>query len=439
MAKPKRPDTEQPYLIVYGDRSILHDGMTEEEFLEGKPDKQSKERLKKIKEVLGAGFLKNVIDSCMKPDVEIGNLKEQHKEIIGRLLNFTSEIGRALVGLSILQLCIKCITPEQSIRLHKAGRGDFSWQKGVPMRTLDKQFITPVLREYNLLKLNAFGFMMTRSLAENYPYSTVYKAAVRGARTEWLSIVDLLERKEIDPEAALRYTILQLVNRSSSFLKMVDETTSLSKIFLETKPTLKDITSFIKEFVDSSTYSARVFEVAIHSVYQVLNTHGLLSGELKPLSQMRSANKKHGNIGDVEVVSEQNEFAIIEAWDAKYGKPYLRDELEELTDKLASHHETELVGFVVNETPVQKGEILDRIEELEEMFDIEMKIIEFEAFVKYQSEKLDGVITTDQFAQEWFLSFVESLCQKRRHIAPIDEPCDKWVEELNQALKLTLL
>ncbi len=37
---------------------------------------------------------------------------------------------------------------------------------------------------------------------------------------------------------------------------------------------------------------------------------------------MRSANKKHGNIGDLEVLEKSN---IIEAWDAKYGKAYLRD------------------------------------------------------------------------------------------------------------------
>lgn len=34
---------------------------------------------------------------------------------------------------------------------------------------------------------------MTRSLAENYPYSPVYKANIRGARLEWLSIVEAIE------------------------------------------------------------------------------------------------------------------------------------------------------------------------------------------------------------------------------------------------------
>ena len=73
----------------------------------------------------------------------------------------TSEVGRALVGLTILQLCIKSIEPEQNIRLHKGSTNtrEFSWRDEISMRSLEKKYITPVLREYELLRLNADGFM----------------------------------------------------------------------------------------------------------------------------------------------------------------------------------------------------------------------------------------------------------------------------------------
>ncbi len=80
------------------------------------------------------------------------------------------------------------------------------------MRSLDKQYITPVLRTYELLRLNADGFMMTRSLAENYPYSTVYKANMRGARSEWVSLVEATEKDEVAADVALRYLLSQLLN-----------------------------------------------------------------------------------------------------------------------------------------------------------------------------------------------------------------------------------
>jgi hypothetical protein len=139
-------------------------------------------------------------------------------------------VGRALVGLTVLQLCVKAIEPEQSIRLHKAGGAgsNFSWAEGIPMRVLDKHYITPILRRFDLLRLNADGFMMTRSLAENYPYSKLYKAAIRGARTEWLEIVDLIEVGTIQPESALSHLIGLLFNRSDKFKRAAESTIKYS-------------------------------------------------------------------------------------------------------------------------------------------------------------------------------------------------------------------
>ena len=92
----------------------------------------------------------------------------------------TSEVGRSIIVVTVIQLCIKCIVPEQCIRLHKAGNRNtgFSWKDGMPMRSLDRAFITPVLRNYDILRTNADGGMMTRTFAENYPYSKLYKAGV---------------------------------------------------------------------------------------------------------------------------------------------------------------------------------------------------------------------------------------------------------------------
>ena len=88
-----------------------------------------------------------------------------------------------------MQLVIKSIIPEQSIRLHKGAvkKGTFSWVDGISMRTIDSNYITPFLREESLLNINKYGIMMTRSLAENYPYSKVYKAEMKGPFKEWIS------------------------------------------------------------------------------------------------------------------------------------------------------------------------------------------------------------------------------------------------------------
>ena len=214
---------DQPRLEVYLNRSVLveRDG-DERLFLEGTPTPEAKARLEKIKSELAGGFLKNTVTHCIDPTASMPVLKPAHEKILKDLVSsVTSEVGRAIIGLTILQLCVKAITPQQSIRLHKAGSGgaNFSWREGIPMRVLDKNYITPVLRETGLLMLNADGFMMTRSLAENYPYSILYKAAIRGARQEWLEIVEAVENDELEALPALQNMIRFLINRSDRFKK----------------------------------------------------------------------------------------------------------------------------------------------------------------------------------------------------------------------------
>ncbi len=133
-----------PHLRVYLDKSeLVHIDGRVEVFLEGAADAQSQERYQKIQQTLRAGFLENHILQCrdgiVSPD--FSRLSGPQIEWLEKLVHaISSEVGRALVGLIILQLSIKVIEPRQSIRLHKAGRSqrDFSWQDGVSMRSLTK-------------------------------------------------------------------------------------------------------------------------------------------------------------------------------------------------------------------------------------------------------------------------------------------------------------
>jgi hypothetical protein len=402
--------------------------------VEGSPTPDAKARLLNIKNRLETGYLTNLIEACQKPTSAAEAVEPQHAELLSRLVDsVTSEVGRALVGLAVLQLCVKAIAPEQSVRLHKAGGAgsNFSWAEGIPMRVLDKNHITPVLRHFDLLKLNADGFMMTRSLAENYPYSKLYKAAIRGARTEWLELVDRIEMNAIRPEPALCHLIGLLFNRSDRFKRDAEAAMKAVRTSLPKLKRLEDATRFIRAFVDGSPYSARVFEIALHSFFQVLAEQKVFSGVLKPLCQMRSANKKHGNIGDIEIIKKAGGLEILEAWDAKYGKPYLRDELDEVSEKLEDHSETDVVGFVVDSEPNKKDEIQERVREIEQLHEVKIYVQSFEEWVRLQTARAVGVKATD-LGKDWVIAFTESLCQMRREVAPIDEPSDAWVKALTE-------
>jgi len=429
---------EFPLLKIYSDRSELISGSNERQvFKEGKSSVEARARHEKIRNVLSKGYLESLIEECKKPQIKIENLSEEHLKLIESLVNsVTSEVGRAVVGLMVLQLTIKSILPEQSIRLHKASLGaDFSWVEGVPMRTLDKYYFTPTLRKHDLLRLNADGIMMTRSLAENYPYSKLYKAAIRGAKSEWTELIDLVESGQLDSLNALKQMIVFLYNKSEAFTTLVDETLNKLNDYVWSNPDFDTCYHFVVKFIAQSAYSARMFEVAIHALMQVLDELKLLSGFLKPLSQMRSANKKHGNIGDIELTQTKDKMDILESWDAKYGKSYLRDELEELNEKLYSHPQALLVGFITDDHPNLKAEIKERILELETINDIEIKILNLKDWVDFQCEKYS--VNKFKIGSRWLVAIAETICQKRREIAPIDEPTTEWVRTFNSLLPVS--
>ena len=425
----------EPVLHVFNDRSVLYNSKGEaSEFKEGRLSTEAKERIEKLKDSLTKGYLKDKIEKAQDPQIELAEIEEDKLKAIQDLVDsVTSEVGRAIIGLSVLQLTIKSIIPEQSIRLHKGSNSaTFSWVEGVPMRVIDKYHITPTLREYGLLRLNADGFMMTRSLAENYPYSNLYKAAIRGAKDEWTKITDWLENDELDAENGLMHLLVFLNNRSETFKKSVLRLEQVTEKYLTKNRTFEEILSLLEKFIHDSTYSARIFEIAIHALYQVFDEFHVVDGYLKPISQMRSANKKHGNIGDIEITGTDGGMDIIESWDAKYGKTYLRDELEELSDKLGAHPQCSICGFITDVTPNKKDEIIERSKEISVIHETEIVIVKFSEWALNQIKRYG--LDKDTIGVNWMKAIVECISQKRREIAPIDEPTGEWVEYLEKVL-----
>lgn len=430
------------HLRVFKDRSEIHLNTNEYlSFVEGTTSPKAKSRYKLILEALESGYLESMIDLCIShpEQLEIESLNENQHSLIDEISSsVTSNYGRGIVGLAFLQLVIKAITPTQSIRLHKSSTNNskFSWVEGVSMRSLDKQYITPVLRKYDLLKLNADGFMMTRTLAENYPYSRFYKAQLQGARFAWLNLVEELEHPDskMNALAGLQLLTSKLLNHAEKFEALTVSAIKANYCLIENHTlTIATVVILMEKHRTESNYAARIMEVSMHSFMQALQDNQQLDYTLKPLSQMRSANKKHGNIGDVELL---NHRLIVESWDAKYGKTYLREELNELEDKLSFHESVEIAGFVTSDEPDMRHEIVTSIKDISENFGITIKVLSFQNWIYFQLEKFGITEHADLSAisNAWLISYVETLSLKRRHLAPIDEPCQQWLESWSDIL-----
>ena len=345
----------------------------------------------------------------------------------------TSEKGRALVHILILQLTVKAIEPKQSIRLHKANAqaSKFGWVEGLSMRSLDSAYITPALREANLSKVNRDGAFMTRSFAENYPYSRVYKAGILGARDEWLQLVDKIESESFSPLEGLAVVLFRLINLADEFEKIAHQVLeALDSIILSgTFSTVRSSEKLLLNHMESSDYSARLMEVVMHSLLQAVEElNGLAGMELNPLTQMRSANLKHDNFGDIELTFDGE---IVSSWDAKYAKANLREELEEMDAKFSSNNPPSVFGFVTSVEPELNNEIVSRMSELSAEHVVSISILKLGAWIANQARAaLAAGIEESELSERWVRCYAESLSQRRRMKAPIDEPCYDWLRSL---------
>lgn len=425
------------HLKVFKTASVLvHEDENESIFEEGAMSVEARARYDEIKKKLQEGFLEDRIERIRLGE-EFPSAPADFDATPFRAIieSVTSEVGRALVGLILLQATVKSIAPSQSIRLHKGSGSSksFSWKEGISMRSLDKEFVTPVLRKFDLVKLNADGFMMTRSLAENYPYSRLYKAYLRGAREEWMDAVEILESSPGVAPYALDLMLSLLLNRNTRFNNKVDrllESINMPVQGLETKSFASQI---IRRHIQDTNYAARILEIAIHSVVLAACDLGIYGGlELQPLGQMRSANKKHKNIADIELTEVQE---IKVAIDAKFGKKYLREEIEEVFEKFTHHNAVEDVIFLTDEPALINAEITERISEIEEMTGVLIEIIDLDTWLQSLIDELIGAnLSVATFNQNWLHHYCEYFGQRDRSIAPIDEPCEAWIDELTKII-----
>ena len=109
------------------------------------------------------------------------------------------------------------------------------------MRGLSSRYFVPFLRNYGLVFGNKYGPFMTRAYSENYPYSPMYKAVLRGPRKEWDQIIEGLEDGSLNPTGGFVLLCSLLANRSAAFERTAHETMLVASHYLSTKPGLPQV------------------------------------------------------------------------------------------------------------------------------------------------------------------------------------------------------
>lgn len=213
----------------------------------------------------------------------------------------------------------------------------------------------------------------------------------------------------MSPDIALNYLLSQLLNQAQNFRILASQTLEELNTFFEATVINQEIAlNFILRHINQSDYAARLMEIAMHSLMQAMQDYQVFSNSsLKPLSQMRSANKKHGNVGDIE-----------------------------LSEKLEVHSAIRRAGFVTSLEPERLDGLEPRCEEIEEIYGISLEILTFAEWVEEQFERAstEETASEQELTVAWIAAYAESLAQLRRDIAPIDEPCYQWLLTLRGIL-----
>jgi hypothetical protein len=459
----------QSHLEIYAGASLLvsENNVVKTIWFEGSQSKEAQERYHKITETLDRGFLDEQLNAAKSATIgsvfETKLLDTQKRALEEIVTSVTAQRGRALVEIILLQFAMKAICPQQDVRLHKGSRGNedkskkrqesastifeedgnseqrsrFSWREGISMRRLDDTYVVPMLRRQGLLRMNEYGAFMTRTFAENYPYSLFYKAEISGAKRRWLECIDQLEQGLLDPEAALLYVLDLLWKSSEQFKNLVQATMSKLEALLINNPTpsLQEIHTLIENHINHSEARARLLEVAMHSLLQALEDLKVdIGGTLKPLMPMRTANQKHRNFGDVEVIA--GDF-VIESWDAKYDNAYLSDALDSFVEKLRGKDISELTfGYVLLPEKKAYADVDRKVIEIASEYGIKVHIFSLAEWVQEQLARAFAEdVPETNVAKGWLQAYVESLALLREDKAPIDEPTYDWLRSLQNVLE----
>lgn len=84
----------------------------------------------------------------------------------------------------------------------------------------------------------------------------------------------------------------------------------------------------------------------------------------------------------------------------------------------------EMVGFVVDTQSDLRDEIPELMAAITESAESDFQILSLAEWVELQLHRYGLERERDSIAQLWTRAYVESLCQRRREKASIDEPAD---------------
>lgn len=229
---------------------------------------------------------------CKKENIDdlIVDIGEEDSKVIIELANTKHACRGAALTLAIY----KILHPEQDIRSHKA-----EYENGFSARGVDHSVTVPFLIQKGL-PYNVDTHWLSQTLSYSQPYmpDVVLKTVPKKVGPDFIITVNLIQNS-VSTERVKKITILILE-------KMIEERNK-GNIPL-TKPKNLSIDQVMeilhKQFsVNYEKNAPRLPQIAVYAIYQCLmnDVDRYREFELKPLERMKTANRKSGTVGDIDL------------------------------------------------------------------------------------------------------------------------------------------
>lgn len=226
-----------------------------------------------------------------------------------------SEKQKGVLAVLVTSLTKKIETPSQDVRYHQD-----QLPGGYSGRTLDTKCVTPFIKKhFPRLAMKESGWL-TRSLEQPYPYTLEYEGRIKNKRVRnaFLQILNDVEVNHADPEKYFVGLFILLVEQRSEIQTLISK-----KPVIPTKVSINLIIDHLKShfFGRYRSYGASKLPViALYSVYQIMvkELDRFQNKKLKALKSHLAADVRAGDIGDIEIIDEDDGF--FEAAEIKHNK-----------------------------------------------------------------------------------------------------------------------
>lgn len=313
--------------------------------------------------VYDSNALGQVIKECYdaaESAIVAGNIGEQEQatnldEAGLTSLRSLAKTIHACRGAAITLAIYKCAHFDQDIRLFKAeSNGGFS------ARSVDNSVTVPFLKSKGLqYNVETHWLSQTLSFAENYCPETVLKTAPKNAGPDFIKVANYIESAEnISNIKAMLVVILY---------KMIEQRNNGNIPLTHPKHLSIDQVMSLLHAHFSVPYhknTPRLPQVAMYAIYQCLmkSVERYSEFELMPLERMKTANRKSGSVGDIDLAKDGRP---VEAVEIKYEIPISLEIVTEAMQKIQTQSVERY--FILSTKPIVEGDE-KKIQEHKESF-----------------------------------------------------------------------